>query len=64
MLAVEAGWIVTELGRQPWLIQGVLRVADAGGPVPHPAWVLALTVTVYAALTTTLVTLLRRMVGP
>lgn len=29
ILAVEAGWTVTELGRQPWAIRGVLRTADA-----------------------------------
>jgi len=29
MLAVEAGWVVTEVGRQPWVIQGVMRTADA-----------------------------------
>ncbi len=33
-LAVEAGWMVTELGRQPWIIQGVLRTADAVTPMP------------------------------
>jgi len=30
-VAVEAGWIVTEIGRQPWLVTGVLRTADAAG---------------------------------
>ncbi|HEV2752109.1 MAG TPA: cytochrome ubiquinol oxidase subunit I [Gemmatimonadales bacterium] len=33
-LAVEAGWMVTELGRQPWVIYGVLRTADAVTPMP------------------------------
>lgn len=33
ILAVEAGWTVTELGRQPWAIRGVLRTADAVTPV-------------------------------
>ena len=33
-IAVEAGWIVTELGRQPWVIYGVLRTADAVTPMP------------------------------
>lgn len=33
-LAVEAGWVVTEAGRQPWIIQGVLRTADAVTPMP------------------------------
>jgi cytochrome d ubiquinol oxidase subunit I len=31
--AVLAGWIVTEVGRQPWLVHGVLRTADAAGDV-------------------------------
>ena len=29
MLAVEAGWVVTEVGRQPWIIHGVMRTTDA-----------------------------------
>jgi cytochrome d ubiquinol oxidase subunit I len=33
-LAVEAGWMVTELGRQPWVIFGVLKTADAVTPMP------------------------------
>ena len=32
-VAVLAGWIVTESGRQPWLVQGILRTADAASPV-------------------------------
>jgi cytochrome d ubiquinol oxidase subunit I len=34
MIAVEAGWFVTEVGRQPWIIQGVARTADAVTPMP------------------------------
>jgi cytochrome d ubiquinol oxidase subunit I len=33
-IAVEAGWMVTELGRQPWVIHGVLKTADAVTPMP------------------------------
>jgi len=33
-LAIEAGWTVTEVGRQPWIIYGVLRTADAVTPMP------------------------------
>jgi cytochrome d ubiquinol oxidase subunit I len=33
LVAMEAGWIVTEVGRQPWVIYGVLRTADAVTPV-------------------------------
>ncbi|MDR2302327.1 MAG: cytochrome ubiquinol oxidase subunit I, partial [Deltaproteobacteria bacterium] len=31
-LAAELGWIVTEIGRQPWVVFGVMRTADAGSP--------------------------------
>ncbi|HVY00052.1 MAG TPA: cytochrome ubiquinol oxidase subunit I [Pseudorhodoplanes sp.] len=33
-VAVIAGWVVTESGRQPWLVQDILRTADAVSPVP------------------------------
>ena len=33
-VATLAGWYVTEIGRQPWLVTGVLTTADAAGPVP------------------------------
>ncbi|MCX7960695.1 MAG: cytochrome ubiquinol oxidase subunit I, partial [Burkholderiales bacterium] len=32
-IAVLAGWLVTEIGRQPWLVTGILRTADAVGEV-------------------------------
>lgn len=41
ILAVLAGWITTEVGRQPWVVYGVMRTADAVSP--HPASSLALT---------------------
>ena len=33
-VAIEAGWVVTEVGRQPWIVQGVLRTANAVTPMP------------------------------
>jgi cytochrome d ubiquinol oxidase subunit I len=33
-IAIEAGWTVTEVGRQPWIIYGVLRTADAVTTMP------------------------------
>jgi cytochrome d ubiquinol oxidase subunit I len=33
-IAVEAGWTVTEVGRQPWIIYGVMRTRDAVTPMP------------------------------
>ena len=34
-IAIEAGWTVTEVGRQPWIIQGVMRTEDAVTQVPN-----------------------------
>ena len=51
-VATLSGWYVTEIGRQPWLVTGVLRTADAVGPVP-PATVassLVLYLLLYAVL--------------
>jgi cytochrome d ubiquinol oxidase subunit I len=51
-VAVIAGWVVTESGRQPWIVQGVLRTADAISPVPGSsvALTLALFVAAYAVI--------------
>jgi cytochrome d ubiquinol oxidase subunit I len=33
-IAIEAGWTVTEVGRQPWIIYGVMKTAEAVTPMP------------------------------
>ena len=33
-ICTEAGWVVTEVGRQPWIIYGIMRTADAVTPMP------------------------------
>jgi cytochrome d ubiquinol oxidase subunit I len=33
-IAIEAGWTVTEVGRQPWVVYNILRTADAVTPMP------------------------------
>ncbi|MEN9790856.1 MAG: hypothetical protein RLZZ63_514 [Gemmatimonadota bacterium] len=45
-IAVEAGWVVTEVGRQPWIIQGFMRTADAVTPMPG----LVIPFTIFTAL--------------
>lgn len=47
-IALVAGWYVTEIGRQPWLVTGVLTAADAASKVPAPR--IALTLTMYLVL--------------
>ena len=36
-VATDCGWIVTEIGRQPWLVTGLLRTKDAAGTASGPA---------------------------
>ena len=55
--------MVTELGRQPWIIYGVLRTADAVTPMPE-LWAPLLTFTVlYLFLAVMVLILLRRQVA-
>lgn len=51
-IAIIAGWMVTEIGRQPWVVHGMLRTADATSPVTAPAiaLTLALFVLVYCVV--------------
>lgn len=49
-IALEAGWTVTEVGRQPWIIHGVLRTADAVTPMPGIAYSFYLFTAVYISL--------------
>ena len=51
-VALVAGWYVTEIGRQPWLVHGVLTTAQAASQVPagNIALSLAMYLTLYAAL--------------
>jgi cytochrome d ubiquinol oxidase subunit I len=49
-VALEAGWMVTERGRQPWIVTGLLRTARAVTPMPWVGVTFAATVVVYAFL--------------
>ncbi|MFM2186784.1 MAG: cytochrome ubiquinol oxidase subunit I [Burkholderiaceae bacterium] len=61
--ATVAGWYVTEVGRQPWIVQGLLRVDEVASAVPgaHIALTLALYLTVYAALLLAYVSVVKHM---
>lgn len=65
-VALEAGWTVTEVGRQPWIIQGVMRTAEAVTPVPGLLLPLLATSLLYLLLGFVVLELLRRQVfaGP
>lgn len=62
LIAVEAGWVVTEVGRQPWIIRGFMRVSEAVTPMPG-LWVSFLaSVAVYLLLGSVVAVLLYRHV--
>jgi cytochrome d ubiquinol oxidase subunit I len=61
-LAVEAGWVVTEVGRQPWIVRGVLRTADAVTPMPGLVVPMVTFTTIYIFLAFVVVFILRRQV--
>jgi cytochrome d ubiquinol oxidase subunit I len=60
-LALEAGWVVTEVGRQPWIVWRVMRVSEAVTTAPHIRIGLYSLLVVYALLTWGTVFVLRRL---
>ena len=62
MIAIEAGWTVTEVGRQPWVVQDILRTADAVTPMPHLVVPFTTFTLLYIGLGVTVVVLLTRKV--
>jgi cytochrome bd ubiquinol oxidase subunit I len=62
LVAIEAGWTVTEVGRQPWVIYGVLRTADTVTPMRN-LWVPFTTFAlIYLGLSVAVVVVMRRFV--
>ncbi len=61
VVALEAGWIATEVGRQPWIVYGYMRTTEAAGDYSGLWWLLGSTVVVYAAMTAGAVVVLRSM---
>lgn len=62
MLAIEAGWVVTEVGRQPWIIYGVMRTEDAVTPVPGMVYHFWLFFVLYLGLAAVTVWLFSRQI--
>jgi cytochrome bd ubiquinol oxidase subunit I len=67
-LATECGWIVREVGRQPWAVYGLLRTEHAASHLPAPAVVtsLILFAVIYSLLLLTFILFARRIIltGP
>jgi cytochrome d ubiquinol oxidase subunit I len=61
VVALWCGWIVTEVGRQPWIVQGQMRTSEAVTEAEGLWFSFAAVLVVYAALGTTAVLVLRSM---
>jgi cytochrome d ubiquinol oxidase subunit I len=61
IVAMESGWVVTEVGRQPWIVYRIMRTADAVNPAPG-LWIgLVVLIIMYTVLTAVTVGIIRAM---
>ncbi len=61
VVALESGWIVTEVGRQPWIVDGFMRTSQAVTPAQGIWWVFAFTMLLYIGLFTTAALIIRTL---
>lgn len=61
-IALEAGWIVTEVGRQPWIIHNIMKTKDAVTPVPGIVYSFYMYVVLYSILTIAVTWLMSRQI--
>ena len=61
-VAVEAGWMVTEVGRQPWIIVGIMKTKDALTPMPGLQYTFYTVSAIYLFLSFMAIWLLRRQI--
>jgi len=62
-IALEAGWVVTEVGRQPWIIYGIMRTADAVTPMPGIRYSFYFFTLVFISLSVIVVYLMYRQIS-
>jgi cytochrome d ubiquinol oxidase subunit I len=61
VIAMEAGWFVTEFGRQPWIVYGILRTSQAATSAPALGPTFGIFLVIYAGLAVTTTRLLLRL---
>lgn len=61
-IAIEAGWVVTEVGRQPWIIYEIMRTKDAVTPMPGIQYSFYIFSLVYISLSLVVILLLSRQI--
>ncbi|HEY4303670.1 MAG TPA: cytochrome ubiquinol oxidase subunit I [Gemmatimonadaceae bacterium] len=62
-IATEAGWTVTELGRQPWVVVGIVKTADAVTPMTGLVYPMLLFTALYIGLAAVVVAVMRSIVA-
>lgn len=50
MIAIELGWMFAEVGRQPWILRGYMKVAEAATTSTSVGWMLVLFILLYLIL--------------
>jgi len=66
-VAASAGWILTEMGRQPWIVQGLLQTSQANSPNVGTTWLgisLGVFISLYVVLGVVDFVLMRRYASP
>jgi cytochrome d ubiquinol oxidase subunit I len=66
-IAATAGWILTEMGRQPWIVQGLLKTSEANSPSVSTTWLaisLGFFISLYVVLGVVDFVLMRRYARP
>jgi len=61
-IALEAGWTVTEVGRQPWIIYEIMRTKDAVTPMPGIQYAFYYITAIYLVLTLVIIFLMSRQI--
>ncbi|MDQ0162130.1 cytochrome ubiquinol oxidase subunit I [Aeribacillus alveayuensis] len=61
MIAIEAGWIYAEVGRQPWILRGYMKVAEGATTSEHVGLMFILFFALYSALAIICAIVLRKM---
>lgn len=61
-IALEAGWIVTEVGRQPWIIHNIMKTKDAVTPMPGMIYSFYMYIVLYSILTMAVTWLMMRQI--
>lgn len=61
MVAIWLGWFLAEIGRQPWIVRGYMKVAEAATTSQNVGWMLILFILLYLVLSVSAIKVLTRL---